>query len=300
MSQVSTAEPVASPAPAPPPAPAAAPSSQTGSTYNPSTHMVVERERFRDDGYDYHKTLTNAERGRSLADYSEMIEEFRKAGKTPAEMKELLRYYLAPSDPGDGRSAPVAPPLDMDALVDKVTAKSQAAFNVALEERDKKLADAKTQGEYKTAVITAQKAEDEFGCKTLADLGYPMLKDGRPDPVAQGFFHVWRDKLNEALAKHAPAGISEQQWQHYCRFPTPEVLAEAAANMGFLKNLRYSMASQAAREQEQIGATLGAGPGGKQGPPRIDPLKDPKGFQQAVMEDPELQGQLRDMARERG
>jgi hypothetical protein len=293
MSEVATAPgsvsaPAAAPAPASPtpvPAPAAAPAGGGAGRYT-----QVDSERLAPWKGDYHAALADANRAREYAPYIGALDQFRKAGYSERELQALVEAYLQPDPSGQQR---VPPPLDPRQLAQQMKAELlpeiQKANHAAWEERDQKAAAAQQESEYRTALTEQRTSEKTFVADALKNLGVELTgKDGKITPFARSVVNSFYETINEVV-KEKTAGLTDQNALRQANdFPSPEVLQEAANRMAWVKNLRYQLASAAANEQAKIGTTLGAGAGGKQPAGKLDPKKDPEGFQRAVMEGVEL------------
>lgn len=278
---------VATPAPSPAPASGAAPG---GGSVEQSPYVQVQREQLAPWNHDYHAALVDAKRGKDLAEVHPLIEKFRQAGYTNADLQKIIDFYTQP-DPA--QTPPnVSAPLDARQLAgtlrEQLIPEVQKTITAALEQERQRVATEQASTQRAQIIAQRGKAEQDFGVKTLTDLGFPIHdNEGKVNRIARGLYAEFQNTLNEVMAEGEPPNLTKEQREFYYSTPSDEVLKKAGEQMAWAKNVRYTMAAQVAREQEQILPSLGAGPGGKQPPPG-DLEPGTPGFQRAVMEGVEL------------
>lgn len=247
--------------------------------------MTVSRGAFADYNGDYHAAVADAKRARENREYLETLDRFKKAGYTREQFEQLVDYYVqSPGGNGGGnQSGLTAEEVQrlLDQRNEKLLSEIGTRFQGALQERDQTVeATMKRQ----TMLEQARKAKEDFGIKTVEELGHKVFdEDGKVNPAGMMYYREFLNALYQVQAESAK-DIPEDQQEDYFAMPTEAQLKAARERAQWLKDYRFEAAASVAREQESIpGATLGAGPGGKEQKPDFESMT-PEQQRAAVMQ----------------
>ncbi len=242
------ATPVASGAPEPTPTP----EQPAGEEF-----MQVQRAQFKDDGYDYTRTVKNSKQFRqaeesglnALGQY--IGSQINPVTNQPVTVREFLDAMQAPQQEPTFPEEPASPPPTEPPL-------TRADLQGIFAERDKATQEATNQ----QAVGVAWDKEDEFAVKLVEKMGVP--KDNfRYKPslsLFKGHF------LKEAIGDSIPTYLGATQRSAILNRPATEGQLTAAAEkfVAYCKDNGMEVVADFATQQGSApGATLGGGAGGR-------------------------------------
>lgn len=241
------ATPVASGAPEPTPTPEPQASDEL---------MQVQREQFKDDGYDYTRTVKNSKQFReaeasglnALGQY--IGSQINPATGQPVTIQEFLEAMQAPQEPVLPEEPGLTPPTEVPL--------TESRMQQILADRDKATQEATNQ----QVVSAAWDKEDEYAVKLVEKIGVP--KDNfRHNPFLSLFKNHF---LKEAIADSIPSYLGATQRSAMLNRPATEGQLAAAAEKfaAYCKDIGMEAVANFATDQNAVpNATLGGGAGGR-------------------------------------
>ncbi len=222
--------------------------------------MQVQREQFRDDGYDYTRTVKNSKQFReaeesglnALGQY--IGAQTNRVTGAPVTPKEMLEALQAQQDEPAPPDEPAITPLTEAPL-------TESRMQQLLADRDtatKETADRQTEKR-------AWDKEDEFAAKAIERMGVP-----KDDYRHRRLLSVFKDVVKEQIESSIPSYLNDAQKADLSNTPATEAQLAAAMEpfTTFCKDFGMEAVADFANEQGTVpGATLGTGAGGR-GPGR--------------------------------